>query len=311
MVGEMKTTAETIAELSGELLLRQNGLLFGQCLTAVGWVGGTIPKLDESKGLIELSMADVSGASIAVGAALSDRRTIYVIRYQGFLWYNAASIVNYAAKSKEIWGRPCPILVRAIAMDGSIGPVASSAHHGMVGRMPGIVVAAPMTGSEWEFVYRWWLDHDDPVFVSESRKSFGFVGDLPDRLNVQGDVVLIGIGSTRLDVNDAAEQLESRGLQTSSFGLVWLKPLRFEDQLIQAASRARVVLVVDSDFENCSIGVTAAYQLQRLINKRVEVIGLEERTAGFSRDSDNTSPSVSKIVERVTTLFGERTGRLA
>lgn len=307
----MKTTAETIAELSGELLLRQNGLLFGQCLTAVGWVGGTIPKLDESKGLIELSMADVSGASIAVGAALSDRRTIYVIRYQGFLWYNAASIVNYAAKSKEIWGRPCPILVRAIAMDGSIGPVASSAHHGMVGRMPGIVVAAPMTGSEWEFVYRWWLDHDDPVFVSESRKSFGFVGDLPDRLNVQGDVVLIGIGSTRLDVNDAAEQLESRGLQTSSFGLVWLKPLRFEDQLIQAASRARVVLVVDSDFENCSIGVTAAYQLQRLINKRVEVIGLEERTAGFSRDSDNTSPSVSKIVERVTTLFGERTGRLA
>ena len=33
----------------------------GQCLTAVGWVGGTLPELYEDKGMVELSMADVAG----------------------------------------------------------------------------------------------------------------------------------------------------------------------------------------------------------------------------------------------------------
>jgi len=33
--------------------------VFGQCLTAVGWVGGTIPELPNHPNLVELSMADV------------------------------------------------------------------------------------------------------------------------------------------------------------------------------------------------------------------------------------------------------------
>ena len=39
-------------------------------LTAVGWVGGTIPKLSERDGLIELNMADVANGGIAAGAGL-------------------------------------------------------------------------------------------------------------------------------------------------------------------------------------------------------------------------------------------------
>ena len=41
----------------------------GQCLTAVGWVGGTLPELYEDNGMVELSMADVAGGGFAVGAA--------------------------------------------------------------------------------------------------------------------------------------------------------------------------------------------------------------------------------------------------
>ena len=36
-------------------------------LTAVGWVGGTLPELYEDKGMVELSMADVAGGGFAVG----------------------------------------------------------------------------------------------------------------------------------------------------------------------------------------------------------------------------------------------------
>ncbi len=79
---------------------RGKGKCYGQCLTAVGWVGGTLPELYEEDGMVELSMADVAGGAIVTGVALSGERAIYVVRYQGFQWYNATSIVNYAAKSK-------------------------------------------------------------------------------------------------------------------------------------------------------------------------------------------------------------------
>ena len=92
---------DTIKEVVRTHLQERNGLVFGQCLTAVGWVGGTLPELYEEDGMVELSMADVAGGGFVVGSGLMQRRPIYVIRYQGFNWYNSPMIVNYACKSKE------------------------------------------------------------------------------------------------------------------------------------------------------------------------------------------------------------------
>jgi len=97
------TLRETIKSIVNQHLTSKKGKVFGQCLTAVGWVGGTLPELYEDDGMVELSMADVAGGAIVVGAALANSKPIYVVRYQGFQWYNCVSIVNYAAKSKELW----------------------------------------------------------------------------------------------------------------------------------------------------------------------------------------------------------------
>ena len=97
------TTAETIKKITRNHLTNDNGLLLGQCVTAVGWIGGTVP---DCEGIIEIPMTDVAGPGFAVGCALVGRRPIFVVRYQGFMWYNASSIVNYAAKSMQVWGKP-------------------------------------------------------------------------------------------------------------------------------------------------------------------------------------------------------------
>ena len=65
-----KTVRETIKNVVRTHLTQKNGLAFGQCLSAVGWVGGTLPELYEKDGMIELSMADVAGGGIVVGSAL-------------------------------------------------------------------------------------------------------------------------------------------------------------------------------------------------------------------------------------------------
>ena len=115
-----KELRETIKDITSYHLKKNNSQVFGQNLTGVGWVDGTLPKLFEKDGVVELPMADVAGGGIVTGSALTKRKPIYIIRYQGYNWFNCIFIVNYACKSKEIWKIPCPIFIRGIASEGSI-----------------------------------------------------------------------------------------------------------------------------------------------------------------------------------------------
>ena len=66
---------ETIKNIT-RLHLSKGNSLFGQCITAVGWVGGTIP--EDGENLVELPMADVMNGGVVVGSALAGKRPIYV-----------------------------------------------------------------------------------------------------------------------------------------------------------------------------------------------------------------------------------------
>ena len=135
-----KALRETIKTITFKHLKKFKGQVFGQNLTGVGWVADTLPKLYEKDGIIELPMADVAGGGIVTGAALVKKRPIYIIRYQGYNWFNCIFIVNYACKSKEIWKKPAPMFIRGIASEGSIGPVAGSSHISIFYKMPGIKI---------------------------------------------------------------------------------------------------------------------------------------------------------------------------
>ena len=184
-----KTVKETIKEITRKHLTEKNGLCFGQCLTAVGWVGGTLPEMYEDEGMVEVTTADVANGGFVVGAGLQGIRPIYVVRYQGFQWFNSPIIVNYAAKSKEIWNRPCPIFVRSIAMEGGMGPVAGSSHHSLYQRMPGTKILSPMTSKEYLYAYKEFMSEDEVYYISEHRRSYDNTEDLTDVFVDAPDIV--------------------------------------------------------------------------------------------------------------------------
>lgn len=301
------TVAEKISQITKNHLLKNNGLALGQCLTAVGWVGGTVPHLSEKEGLVELSMADVSGGGIAVGTALAGRRPIYIVRYQGFQWYNAVSIVNYAAKSKNMWGIPCPIFVRSIAMDGGMGPVASGSHHSIFTRMPGMLVCAPMTPGEYQKVWDYFMSHDDPMYVSEHRRSFSVDYEMGDIVKSNTDITILAISSTRLNAIEAVRVLEKEGIKCNLIHILWLKPFRVGRKIISALKNSKFGgLILDGDFEN-GILKNLAYDIMHKLNnqkayKPVHVLGLEERAAGFAPHLDNIPPTSDKIVRIVNKI---------
>lgn len=287
-----KTLREVIRDTTSEHL-DAGHLVMGQCLSAVGWVGGTLP---ERGGMTELPCADVAGSGFAVGAALAGRRPIYVVRYQGFQWLNASFIVNYAAKSKALFGRPCPLLVRSIAMEGGIGPVAGSSHHSLFTRMPGVKVLAPMTPGEWRVAYDEWMAGDDVVYLSEHRGAYNNNIEHVMRNYSVASITLLPISITRFAAIQAAEELwQEEHLAVAVHHISQLKPLRLPDIAYHDASLARGGgIVIDDDYPG-GVASDIAMQLHAVTGAQMRVLGLRDRTAGFAARVDNLPPDKERI----------------
>jgi acetoin:2,6-dichlorophenolindophenol oxidoreductase subunit beta len=297
------TLREKIKNIIRKHLLLKKGNVYGQCLTAVGWVGGTLPELYEKDGMIELSMADVAGGGVVVGAALMNTRPIYVIRYQGFNWYNCPMIINYACKSKEIWKRPCPVFIRSIAMEGGIGPVAGSSHHSLYFRMPGIKIASPMSPMEYQKVYNQFLKDDDVYYVSEHRGSFNNTIEFKNDIRGKKDLIIIAISITRFEAEKAKKELELKGFKIGLIHVVWIKPFKMSKKEIDSIkSSKKGALILDDDYVD-GIANSLANKINLQTNSRVEAMGLKNKSAGFSKLADNLPPQKHEIIKKIEKII--------
>ncbi len=298
-----KTLRETIKEIIKNHLKNKKGKVFGQCLTAVGWVGGTLPELYEKDGMIELSMADVASGGIVTGSALMNEKPIYVIRYQGFNWYNAPMIVNYAAKSKEIWNAPCPVFVRGIGMEGGIGPVAGSSHHSLYYRMPGLKIVSPMTPNEYKKIYNSFMKDDEVYYVSEHRGSFNNKIELKNDIKGKKDFVIIAISITRFEAIKAKELLEKKGFKIGIINILWIKPFKISKASLKCIINSKFGgIILDDDYVD-GISNSIANKLNHLTNKKIFTMGLSNKSAGFHKKVDNLPPDTKQIVKKVISII--------
>ena len=299
MAEDLRTT---IKNLIRSHLKKKIGKVFGQCLTAVGWVGGTLPELYEKDGMVEVSMAAVADGGFVVGAALMNSRPIYVIRYQGFNWYNCPMIINYACKSKEIWKVPCPVFVRGIGMEGGIGPVAGSSHHSLYYRMPGVIIRSPMTPLEYEKCYDDFMDGDDVYYVSEHRGSYGNSEELENITFSKPDICLFPISITRFAAMDAADILSKKGFKVAVHHIETIKPFRIDSEMKRSLEAAGIGLVLDDDYCD-GVAKAIAFDLFKETGSVMEVLGLENKTAGFSEKVDNLPPDKLDIEKKVIDIL--------
>ena len=300
MGDDLKTT---IKKLVKEHLNKKIGKVFGQCLTAVGWVGGTLPELYEKDGMVEMSMADVANGGIVVGAALMKSRPIYIIRYQGFNWYNCPMIINYACKSKEIWKIPCPIFVRGIGMEGGIGPVAGSSHHSLYYRMPGVKIVSPMSPREYKTIYNSFLKDNDVYYVSEHRGSYNNINDLPNIYFEKPDFVIFAISITRFESMKAQKILLSKGMKVSLINILWIKPLKISKKSLNNLKYSKFGgMVIDDDYTD-GVAKSIANDLTMKTKKFVTTMGLKNKTAGFGKNKDNLPPSAIEIVKKIKKII--------
>jgi pyruvate dehydrogenase E1 component beta subunit len=296
-----KTVADTIREISREHLTKNNGLVLGQSLTAVGWVNNTVP---DCPGIVELSMTDVAGAGMAVGTALAGRRPIFVIRFQDFLFLNGNAIVNYAAKTKEFWGKGTPIFVRAIATEGKgAGPVHSGRIHGIFMHFPGLVVCSPMTPNEYRKVWEVFMHNDNPMIVSEHRCSFKNEEELTDILVDDADVTIYAISAARFNVAEAAAILAKKGIRCNIVHILWLKPFVLSERILKPLRRSKTGLVVDSGFEIAGASQSIAYNLMWETGIPVRALGQYDRSVGVTPEAANLTPDAKRIAQVAEDIY--------
>ena len=298
-----KELRETIKEITYKHLRKNKSQVFGQNLTGVGWVAGTLPKLYEKDGVIELPMADVAGGGIVTGSALMGKKPIYIIRYQGYNWLNCTFIVNYACKSNEIWKIPCPLIIRGIASEGSIGPVAGSAHISVIYKMPGLKIFSPMSSKEYIAVYNKFIKSKDVFYISEHRHSYSNKKEFKNEIKGKKDLILMPISVTRFEAEKAKKSLEKKGFKIGIIHLVNLKPFTLEKKWISAIKKSKAgVLMTDNDY-NDGILRTLAHQVVEKTNKNVSVLGLDNRTAGHHKKVDNLPPDEFKISKKAISII--------
>ena len=299
----VKSLRETIKKITFKHLKRKNYQVFGQNLTDVGWVAGTLPKLFEKDGVIELPMADIAGGGIVTGSALVGRRPIYIIRYQGYNWFNCTFIVNYACKSKEIWKIPAPIFIRGISSEGSIGPVAGSSHISIFYKMPGIKIYSPMTSKEYEKVYKEFMSKDDVFYISEHRSSYSNQKEFKNIVKKGFDLIIMSISVTRFSAVKAVKDLTKLDYKIGIIHLVNLKPFGLEKKWIEAIKTSKHgVLMTDNDYKDGILRILA-HKVNEKTNKNVHVMGLNDKTAGHHSSVDNLPPDSVAIKRKILEII--------
>ena len=293
-----KNLRTTIRNITKEHLKKFNSLIFGQNLTGVGWVDNTLPELFEKDGVIELPMADVADGGIVTGAALMNKRPFYIIRYQGYNWFNCIFIINYACKSKAIWKRPCPMFIRGISLEGSIGPVSGSSHVSIFYKMPGIKIYSPMTSNEYKKVYKKFIKDNDVYYISEHRKSYNFSKNLENYLPKNPDIILMPISVTRFEVNDVINFFRENKYKAriGIIHLMELKPFKLKREHINyIKSSKHGIIITDNDYSDGLPGILAK-KINEIVSKKIYILGLKDKTAGHHSKVDNLPPSSKEII---------------
>ncbi len=298
---EKKTVAETIKEITLQHLERDNGMLLGECITAVGWVNGTVP--DAKKGIVELPMTDVAGTGIAVGASLVGRRPILVIRFQDFLILNSSPLIFFAAKYKDLHGRTAPVFVRAIAAEG-LGPVHSGVLHSIFMHFPGFRVYSPMTPLEYEAAWKDFMSHDDPFICSEHRLSYSNTEEMPDIVVDGARITLYPVSAARFAAVRAAAALKKQGIPCNVAHIVKLKPFAVDERLSAPLEADSAGLVIDPGYEIAGAARSIAYELTQKTGARVNALGLRDKTKCLCEPLCNPTPDEESIVVAAKAMLG-------
>ena len=281
-----------------ELIETQDGLIFGQNLTDVGWVAGTLPELPDSKNYVELPISDIAGPGIAVGSAISGRPTVYISRYQGYLWFNMAPFATYAAPARGVFDQQCKLLIRSIADDGALGPIAAGSHFSIATHVQDLRIVSPVSPQEWSDIWRFFNKNSEPIFIAEHRSTYDNVSRI-EKFKTICDVVVLSIGGTSQLVQEISSKLNQVGISNSYANILWIKPFHLKSELLKIIHNSKLCVILDPEDAEFGIGNSIKSELNKKMSTKIINIGSKVGFPGYSKNLSSKFVKIESVIDLI------------
>ncbi|MFH1886319.1 MAG: transketolase C-terminal domain-containing protein [Pseudomonadota bacterium] len=270
---------EALREAQEQLLASDPAVfILGEGVDDPGGVfGSTLGLADRfgKKRVRDLPIAEAGMTGVALGAALTGMRPLFVHMRTDFLTVGADQLVNHAAKWRYMTGgqKGAPLTVRAIIGRGW-GSAAqhSQALQSMFLPVPGIRIAMPATPYDAKGLLMAAVRGDDPVLFIEHRWLYGSVGYVPEEpyevdfgravvRRAGTDCTVVAFSQMVVEAARAARLLAEDGVSVEVVDPRTLCPLDMETILASVQKTGRLV-VADCA---CRTGGAAAEIAARLV----------------------------------------------
>ena len=288
-----------------------------------GFFGSTVglaEKFSEAR-CFDVPLSEESLIGLGVGAALLDRRPVYVALRIDFLLLAMNQIVNHAAKWPLMSGyqSTVPLTIRCIiGKDWGQAAQHSGAYHAMFSQVPGLEVVLPSNVSDAARLLLASIQSDLPTIFIEAKPLYGLRGEvelpiqpLPlGKANVvrQGDdITFVAISYMVGFAESVAAQLEVLGISAEVIDLRTLSPLD-EMAIVESVARTGRVAVFDVGWQRFSLASEVARIICmdascQLRSPLVSVGQKWEHTPGGCFREHAHYPIQSEVVDELLKLF--------
>lgn len=302
---------------------------FGEDLGYIGDVNQGFAGLQLKYGDLRVIDTGIREATIigqGIGLAMRGLRPIAEIQYLDYLLYAITVIsddlatVSYRTKA----GQKAPLIIRSRGHRLE-GIWHSGSPMGMLlGSLRGIHICVPRNMTQAAGMYNTLFRSDEPALVIECLNGYRLKEKLPDNVGEftvalgqaeiikQGrDITVVSYGSTLRLVEEAAEELETLGIDIEVIDIQTLLPFDLSQLCRQSLQKTNKLLIVDEDVP----GGASAFILQQvletqqgyyLLDSKPQTLTAKAHRPPYGSDGDYFSkPSVDDIVEAAYAMMNE------
>jgi pyruvate/2-oxoglutarate/acetoin dehydrogenase E1 component len=283
-------------------------------------VFGSMLDLTHPERVIGTPISENAMTGVALGAALSGMRPIYIHLRADFMMLSIDQIVNYIAKWRYMFQGQVkvPIVIRAVIGRGW----GSAAQHSgtlqsLFVHIPGLKVMMPSTPYNVKGLFLAAIQDDFPVIFIEHRWLYKNTGHVPPEMYTipigKGEIIREGKSLTAVATSIAAidtlNACEQHGLDVEVIDPRTLKPLD-DDLILKSVEKTGRLLVVDYDFPVCGFAAEVcamvAEKAFRYLRAPVHRMTFPECSMPASGILERAFyPSSEKIATRIKEILAE------
>jgi pyruvate/2-oxoglutarate/acetoin dehydrogenase E1 component len=224
-------------------------------------VFGSMHNMSYPDRIIGTPISENAMTGVALGAALSGMRPIFIQLRVDFMMLTMDQIVNYIAKWRYMTQGQVkvPLVIRAVIGRGwGSGAQHSGSMQSLFAHIPGLKVVMPSTPYNVKGLFLASIQDDYPVIFIEHRWLYKNTGHVPPEMYTlplgKGLVMRQGkrltVVATSIAAIDAFNACEEHGLDVEVIDPQTLKPLD-DGLIIDSIKKTGRLLVVDYDFPMC------------------------------------------------------------